>query len=202
MESESEFFMDTIGELCNIGSGSAATSLSKLLNKKVTIEVPKAYMAHTRDGIHFNLQDEQIAVVCDVKFQKEGGNEDGKLFIISNKKSIKEGVNILLGVNSETEEFGEMDESVVLEVGNILGSSMANQIANLMESKILISPPRMVQDNTISYASDIVTEAFSDPRFYFYAESNMKAENSSISLNVLIFPYFEFVSDVRNKFKC
>ena len=202
MENESEFFRDIVGELSNIGSGRAAASLSKLLNKKVYIEIPGAHMAHTKDGVHFNLQDEQIAIVCDVKFRRGEGNRDGKLFIISSRKSIDEGINILLGSNSETEEFGEMEESVVLEVGNILGSSVANQIANLMKSKILISPPKMVKDNTISYVSNILIEAFSVPLFYFYAESKMKVENSSISLNILLFPYSGFVEDVRNEFKC
>lgn len=75
-----EMEQDTLGEIANISMGTAATTLSQLLGKKVDITTPKVDLT-TSEQIR---QDYPIpSVICDVKYKV--GIEGSNLLILSQR---------------------------------------------------------------------------------------------------------------------
>jgi flagellar motor switch protein FliN/FliY len=71
---------DTLGEIANISMGTAATTLSQLLGKKVDITTPKVDLTSSEQI----RQDYPIpSVICDVKYK--AGIEGSNLLILSQR---------------------------------------------------------------------------------------------------------------------
>lgn len=129
---------DVIGEVGNIAFGSSATSLSNLLNKRVTITTPRVDVLEPEQ-----LEDGDIPhVVLNIKFAE--GLEMENLLIIKNKvaKSIS---SLMLGsdgvIEEEEPDLSEMELSAVQEAMNQMMGGAATSLSELIKEPIDISPP-------------------------------------------------------------
>ena len=86
-DEEMELYSDTLKELCTMGSGSAASSLSKMLDRKVFVKVPRAYIATSEEEIRPLFHGEGAMIVFEVTFlfdeksEKSEKSENGKIFL-------------------------------------------------------------------------------------------------------------------------
>ncbi|QQY80726.1 flagellar motor switch phosphatase FliY [Keratinibaculum paraultunense] len=129
---------DTIGEIGNISMGTAATTLSTLLNKKVMITTPTVTIATVKE-----LSDEYPIpfVAVDVKY-KEGF--EGSNVLIIKLDDVKIITDIMLG-NDEIDtsrELTELDLSAISEVMNQMMGSACTSLSEIFMKKIDIEPPK------------------------------------------------------------
>lgn len=126
--------IDIIGEVSNISMGSAATALSNIMGKKVTITSPKVEKgdAETVRGI-------QRVPSLGVIISYTEGVVGKDLLIIKKDDAIKI-VNTMMGDMPE-EEFGEIQISAIAEVMNQMMGSAATALSNFLGKAVNISPP-------------------------------------------------------------
>ena len=111
---------DALQELGNIGAAHAATTLSTMLSANVTMSVPEIKMIDISE-IYKYVGDEVAALVL---FQINGEvKHGGYLLLYIAKNSVVRLTNAMLGQTDENRELNEMDESALLEVGNIMVSA-------------------------------------------------------------------------------
>lgn len=136
--------IDALREIGSIGTGNAATALSALLGVEVRIPLPKVQI------LEFNEAVEQL-----------GGFEPISAGIISSLSGEINGlmlalfqldaINLLLGrmMNMQINDYSEMTEmenSAIIEAGNILISSFVNALSGLSGVRITPSVPQISID--------------------------------------------------------
>ena len=138
-------YLDVLKEIGNIGAGNATTALAQMLQRKVDIMVPKAELLNFRDVGEAIGGEETI--MAGVYMMVEGDIEGSMMFLLE-KESAKHLVDQMLGGygNPDSDQFGEMEISVLKEMGNIMTGAYLNSLSELPNLKILPSPPDIAVD--------------------------------------------------------
>lgn len=131
--------MDALKEVSNIGAGNAATSLSIMLGKKIDMTVPSVNMIEFTSLIDNGGEEEVAGTVVRVL-----GDFPGSILIVFKTDVARNIVQMLTGTREE--EFTELGNSVLCEIGNILSGSYMNAIAQFTGLKAVASVPAMAND--------------------------------------------------------
>ncbi len=139
----SEIQLDALREVGNIGAGNAATALSKLINRRITMSVPKASIIPL-DAVHRLVGPE--TPVWAIYLQMEGDLHGHLLFLLPAERAVVM-VDLLMGRPAGTTvEIDEMAESALGEVGNILTSNYLIAMGNFVHFDLHPTPPLTAND--------------------------------------------------------
>lgn len=152
-----EIEIDALGEIGNISMGTAATTLSTLLNRKVNITTPQVTIT-TFD----ELADDYILpfVAIDVSY-KEG--LEGSNILILKSDDAKIITDLMMGKDEFdiSRDISELDLSAVSEAMNQMMGSTATSLSEMFMRKIDIKPPKAIEI-TFSEGKDII-DLFKSP---------------------------------------
>ncbi len=146
-----EMERDTLGEIANISMGTAATTLSQLLGKKVEITTPVVDLTNSNQI----RQDYPIpSVICDVRYK--AGIEGSNLLILSQKDGAVI-VDLMMGGDGKnpTQGLSELQISGISEAMNQMMGSAATSMSTMFNSMVDITPPNLVLTD-LSMGEDII----------------------------------------------
>ncbi|MDO0821804.1 flagellar motor switch phosphatase FliY [Desulfosporosinus nitroreducens] len=146
-----EMERDTLGEIANISMGTAATTLSQLLGKKVDITTPKVDLT-TSEQIR---EDYPIpSVICDVKYKV--GIEGSNLLILSQRDGSVI-VDLMMGGDGKNPAPGlsELQISGISEAMNQMMGSAATSMSTMFNAMVDITPPNLVL-NDMADGKDVI----------------------------------------------
>jgi chemotaxis protein CheC len=135
--------IDVLREIGNIGAGNAATALSKMLSKRVDMDVPKVNILEFRNVAEL-VGGPEVEVVG--IYFKVTGDINGSIMFLLDKTSAKLLTNMLMGRQDKESELDEMDFSALQEVGNILSGSYLSSLSSLTNLKLIVSVPSLAMD--------------------------------------------------------
>ena len=194
-ETLSDAERDAVGEIANINMGTAATTLSTLLNTKVTITTPKVSYVTLDD---LSLQYDRPCVFIHISYID---GIDGNNILILKEHDVKVITDLMMGGDgSNTDgELSEMHLSAISEAMNQMMGSAATSLSSMLEKKVDISPPTaslvdlndsMTDDTEISnfLQGEMVQVAF-----------DMEIGDLVDSQIMQLYP-FEFARDLYRKF--
>lgn len=139
-----DYQLDALKEIGNIGSGNAATALSDMLERPVSINVPTIRVLDYNTVVESLGGPETILVGILLSLK---GDVKGMIMFLLNREFAHSVLNSLLGTSfTELSELDDMSQSAMLEAGNIMAASYVNAIASLTGLKIDISVPNMCFD--------------------------------------------------------
>ena len=147
--------IDIMGELSNISMGTAATTLSSLVNQKVDITTPKVGVSTWQDLVD---QYDRPCVFIQISY-KEGIN--GNNVFILKDTDVKIIADLMMGgdgTNMEG-EIGELHLSAICEAMNQMMGSSSTSLSSMLGMKIDITPPTA---NLIDLNDDFALEDYSD----------------------------------------
>ena len=134
----SEIEKDALGEIGNISMGTAATTLSTLLNRKVVITTPEVEVT-TSGELSYEYPIPFVAVDVKYKAGLEGSN-----VLMINVNDVKIIADIMMG-KSEIDvnrELTDLDLSAISEVMNQMIGSSSTSLSEIFSKKIDIEPPK------------------------------------------------------------
>lgn len=145
LDSIDSSYLDVLREIGNIGAGNATTALAQMLQRKVDMKVPKADLFEFRD-LGDAIGGEET-VMSGVYMVVEGDIQGSMMFLLE-KESARHLVNQMLGGfgDPNADEFGEMEISVLKEIGNIMTGAYLNSLSDLTGLKIYPSAPDLAID--------------------------------------------------------
>ena len=143
VEAMSDQYVDVLKELGNIGAGNAMTALAQMLNCKVAMKVPQVRLLEFRDVGALIGGEEQIMAGIYLAVE---GDITGSIMFLLGKDSAKHLVAKLMGMDMGGDEFGEMEMSALMEIGNIITGAYLNSLATITNLKIFPSPPALCVD--------------------------------------------------------
>ena len=128
---------DAIGEISNISMGTAATTLSTLLNQPVNITTPKVtymYWDELSDSYDRPCVFLQIKYTCGL---------DGNNVLVLKEDDVKIITDLMMGGEgaNSPDPIGELHLSAIGEAMNQMMGSAATSLSSMLGKKIDISPP-------------------------------------------------------------
>lgn len=136
--------IDCLREIGNIGSGNAASALSAMLSKPVTMHVPDVRVLDYQAAIDAVGGPEKVITGILVTFK---GDIKGMIMFLLEDAFAKIVVNTFMGKdNIDVLMMDEADFSAVTEMGNIMGGSYLNALAALAGFTVSMDVPSMKVD--------------------------------------------------------
>lgn len=141
-EMSNEYF-DVLRELGNIGAGNATTALAQMMQCKVDMAVPKVQLLEFKELGEAMVGEETVMAGIYLGIE---GDIKGSIMFLLEKKAAKHLVGKLMGMETEGEEFTEMEFSALKEVGNIITGSYLNSLSSITNLAIYPSVPDLTVD--------------------------------------------------------
>ncbi|NEZ45855.1 chemotaxis protein CheC [Clostridium niameyense] len=170
-----EFQLDALREVANIGTGNSATALSQLLGKKVDMTVPSINIVPF-DQIMEEIGEEKTVVGVLVRVL---GDTPGNILFIFDKSTALDLVCRLTGMKEDT--LTEMGNSVMCEIGNIISTSYMNAIAKFTNLTITPSVPAVTYDMLGAILSTTYIESGQFNEYVLDIETVFMEDGSQIS---------------------
>lgn len=146
--------IDCLREVANIGGGNAATSLSKLLDKRIDMTVPIIEVL-SYDEVYRDIMAED-KIVNSVIMNMLGDGEGIFVFVAS-----IEATDLLAKMMMQSEEdmSEEIKNSALVELVNITVSSFLNAVSKMIDANIITSIPIQITDMFGAVLSSVYMES-------------------------------------------
>ena len=143
LETMSQEYYDILKELGNIGAGNATTALAQMLQCKVDMSVPQVKLLEFKDVATIMGGEEQL--MSGIYLGVEG-DITGSIMFLLQKDSARHLVGKMMGMEMEGEEFSEIEQTALQEVGNIITGSYLNSLSAMTNLKIYPTIPSLAVD--------------------------------------------------------
>jgi len=176
---------DAIQELGNIGAAHAATTLSMMLGSAVEMSVP-AIKAVDISQLGSVMGEESAAMVA---FELQGEIQHGGyiIFYISRESAVRL-TNTMLGLTEMNRPLNEMDESALIEVGNIMVSAFLDATAELLGFIMLPSPPALSIDMAHAAMQSLIAQMGEEIDEVLLFSTELVCEEHKIDSDIIMMP--------------
>lgn len=179
----SEIQYDALKEVGNVGIGQATTSLSKMVNKRVDISLPDLKLIPITEVPQIVRNEEPVVgIVLELR-----GDTKGYLLLLLSKDDAKLLIKLIAGITEETDTFGEMEESVLKELGNIMSGTYITALSNFLGLSLGLSPPFHVYDMSDAIINQIVCLMSNDTDNVLFLNTEFAVNSEKLGGKVLIF---------------
>ncbi|HXW96751.1 MAG TPA: chemotaxis protein CheC [Gemmatimonadales bacterium] len=171
---------DALREVANIGAGHAATALSQLTNRRIMISVPEVNITRLEEVPEIlGRPDDVVAAVL----MHMMGDLTGRTLVLFPESCARTLCDILLRRPlGTTTGFGDMEQSGLKEVGNILSSAYMNALSDFMGMMLVPSVPSLAIDLCGAVLTSIYMNFGYDRDYVFCVETQFLFEDPGLSL--------------------
>jgi chemotaxis protein CheC len=172
--------LDALRELANIGSGTASTALSSMLGRSVDISVPKAFVLPMADAVTSigNPESEVTGIVLGVV-----GDMPAAVLLLFTPNDAKLMCG-LLGVDADS----EIGSSALMEIGNIVGTSYINALAEMTGLELEPTPPAAATDMLGAIVETVLAQSAAAGDVALLLDSELVVEGEDCSVSFLLVP--------------
>ena len=177
---------DALKEIGNICAGNAATALSQLLNKKITIVVPQI--------LFMPIEEVPDAVggadkpVVGLILRVLGDIPSHILFIFSQKDALSLASFMTQKPISETKVITELERSALKEIGVILANAYIGALSAFVGMGLVPTVPELIADMAGAIVDYILIELSDVYKFALLVESEFCETSASINGHFFLIP--------------
>ena len=176
---------DIIREILNIGLARAADSFAAIAQERVLLEVPSLELVRASDILKLisSYQSSHVAIQSDIK-----GDFNGTTLMFFSGQHLQRLSKVCLRMNVGDElAVNEMQESLLLEISNIITGALVTQLANILKAKIYGAPPRTAQGD-LAHSLDSLLETHPKMQpLIFSVITQFSDQNSNVELPLMLF---------------
>jgi chemotaxis protein CheC len=175
-----ELQLDALRELANIGSGTASTALSSMLGRSVDISVPSAFVLPMAEAVEAigDPEAEATGVVLGVV-----GDMPASVLLLFTPNDARLMCG-LLGVEAQT----EIGVSALMEIGNIVGTSYLNALAEMTGMALEPTPPAAATDMLGAIVETVLAQRAAVGDVALLLDSDLVVEGEDCSVSFLLVP--------------
>jgi len=187
MREFTEMEKDALKEFVNIGTGHAATALSKLIDKEVTVSIPDLALVPI-GKVPEKLGGPEMSIVG--LYFKIIGDITGSVLLFFPLQTASSLTSLLTaGIKPEgASEYEELERSAMMELGNIMTNSYINALAEMLDAKIFISVPYYSADVLGAVVDLLLIEIAQVADYALLMETIIESPEIKLSGNFIIFP--------------
>ena len=178
--------LDALREIGNVGAGNSATALSQIINRKIDMNVPEVSVVPLGDVP--DLVGGPDAMVVGV-FLRVYGEAPGNILFLLPRDSAFYLVDTLMGKSrGDTKILDFMDESALMEVGNILAGAYLNALFNFTKLSLLPSIPALAVDMAGAILSVVLVQLGQMGDHALVIETEFLSEDDDIKGHFFLVP--------------
>jgi len=182
-------------KLAKVGSTNAVSGLAQMVNKDFTITTLSIEEVSMRNATNLIGKPEEMVVGIYLLFT---GNTTGQILLAFHPTTAFELVDMAMGVDSgSTTSLGEMERSVLGEMGNIVGTFFLNGVADCVGLRLMPSPPAVVEDMAGALIGTVLAEAFDANESIFVIKLVFSTSTKEIEGRFLVLPSIELHSAAK-----
>jgi len=181
-----EIQKDALKEIGNICSGNAATALSQLLNKKISIVVPRILFIPIEEVP--NAVGGADKLVVGLIFRVLGDIPSHILFIFSQKDALALASFMTQKPVSDGKVITELERSALKEIGVILANAYIGALSSFVGMGLVPSVPELIADMAGAIVDYILIELSDVYKFALLVESEFCEASTSIKGHFFLIP--------------
>ena len=147
IEMLNEIQLDALQETANIGCSHAATAVSQMVNREITITVPSIKIRMIKELYQtLNAISEKNEKIVGVYLELTNEFLGSILFLYPYKSALILSDLLMYQEVGTTKQLDEMAQSAITEVGNVVVSAYTNALSELLGCSVMLSPPTFSMD--------------------------------------------------------
>ena len=177
--------LDIFLEIGSMGAGHATTTLSKVLDEPIKIQVPRVHMSppHLVPRI-YEKHDTIVAAI----FMKLRGTADCDMMLIFEEEESKKIAELMTDAVEDDEVTPEMAMSAIEEMGSIVLCSFLNAMADFTLTKLVSTPPQLIIDAFDAIIDGLLIEQALCSEVAVIFDARFKRCNSTTEGFLITFP--------------
>ncbi|MGE5308837.1 MAG: chemotaxis protein CheC [Deltaproteobacteria bacterium] len=191
---------DVLKEIGTIGGGSAATALSQILKRRVSIEVPqvKLVSADRISASEFLIAPDELAIAVEMSIL--GALQGGMLVLISQKSGLSLIDLIMKRPSDSSQLLNLLEVNALSESSHILCCAYLNAIGELLNLHQLIGSIPQTKADRMDRLNLLLKKKFtSDEQSYILPiENNLVIEDVQVSLFVIFLLSHDSIRKILN----
>ncbi|QDP40198.1 chemotaxis protein CheC [Radiobacillus deserti] len=183
LENLSSYQLDILKEIGNIGSGNAATALSKLLQRKVDMTTPSVKVVSFDEVMDLVGGPDKLIVSVFLRIQ---GEAPGSMFFVLAPDEAEQFVRQVTGLKKFSFEEYPIDElglSALHEVGNILSGSYLSALSDFTKINMQPSVPSLNMDMAGAILSEGLMELSVESDYAIIIDTTISEDGEKSSVN-------------------
>lgn len=178
--------LDALREVGNVGAGNAATALSQIISRKIDMTVPEVAILPLGDVP--DVVGGPDAMVAGV-YLRVFGPAPGSILFLLPRESAFYLVDMLMGrERGHTRSLNSMDESALMEIGNILAGAYLNALSYFTRFTLLPSIPALAMDMAGAILSVILIQIGQMGDHALVIETEFTTESNGVKGHFFLIP--------------
>lgn len=164
--------IDALREVANIGAGHAATALSQMTSRRISVNCPEIRILRLEDVPEMiGNPEEPVAAVL----MQTLGDAPGRTVQIFPSVSASRIAGILLGRENVAfpDGFGELEQSVLKEVANILAGAYLSALSDFLGMVLIMSVPALAIDQAGAILTSTYLNFGDDAEYVFCIDTQL-----------------------------
>ena len=178
--------LDTLREIGSIGTGSAATALSQLLDREVRITLPEVRIMEYNEAIDWIGGPEEVTAGVLVGM---GGQMSGVMLSVQKLEFINLVLESML--NRHVDDYAQLDDlcqSTLIEIGNILISTFINALSGLSGISVSLTVPAFAVDMQGAILTVPMAMYGGTSNYLMTIGGNLVCDNQQVPCRLLLSP--------------
>lgn len=180
-----ELERDIIREILNIGLARAADSFATIAQEKVLLEVPNLDImpGHNMLDKVNEYSGTHAVIQSDIR-----GDFNGTTLMFFSGQHVQRLSRVCLRMSvDESTQIDEMQESLLLEISNIITGALVTQLANILKAKIYGAPPTAPRGNLTASLESLMTHKALVQPLVFSVITQFSDKENSVELPLMLF---------------
>ena len=179
-----ELERDIIREILNIGLARAADSFAVIAQERVLLEVPNIDLLMSDDILHRvrDYQTRHVPIQSDIR-----GDFNGTTLMFFSGQHVQRLSRVCLRMQTtEALDLNELQESLLLEISNIITGALVTQLANILKANIYGAPPLAPKGDIAENLQSLLPEQQLQP-LIFSVITQFSDRDNTVELPLMLF---------------
>ena len=175
---------DIIREILNIGLARAADSFAIVAQERVLLEVPNIDLLMSDDILRKvrEYQERHVPIQSDIR-----GDFNGTTLMFFSGQHIQRLSRVCLRLQTdESLVLNELQESLLLEISNIITGALVTQLANILKANIYGAPPVAPRGDIADTMLSLLPEQMLQP-LIFSVITQFSDKDNTVELPLMLF---------------
>ncbi|MFX1505261.1 MAG: chemotaxis protein CheC [Promethearchaeota archaeon] len=193
----SEFHLDALQEVGNIGAGHAAIALTQFLNRSTYMSIPKVALQQLQDipGIIGMPIDQELAIISSTTVS----DLLYTLLVFLDWESVKKIIDLMTSQPTDDilsiRELNPLFRSLIKETGSILSLKYIEALNYFLKANSFPSPPRLRIGTLISCSEHELNDIRQNVNSVLFIECDVFTSERNIAVDLAIVPHLETFED-------